>query len=226
VVTLPVVDGHRDTNDTACPGRHLYAALPEIRKRTAHLIAYYSKVHVLQPPVLTGEPALGQTLTVEGGSYLPADASLRFVWLRNGRRIRGAGASTYVVGPADAGAHLAVRVIARKHGLKAARRRLDAPGRVKVPAVVTINAAMKDHRSLRVGVHVTSLPGVKAVAKGRVVVKVAGRRAVVRLSDGHGVAHFGSSTPLDPGRYRVKARYLGDRAHDPARAKARVRIRK
>jgi len=32
-VTLPVIDGHRDTNDTACPGQHLYDALPLIRRR-------------------------------------------------------------------------------------------------------------------------------------------------------------------------------------------------
>lgn len=32
VAELPVIDGHRDTNQTACPGRHLYAQLPQIRK--------------------------------------------------------------------------------------------------------------------------------------------------------------------------------------------------
>ncbi|MDQ4007333.1 MAG: N-acetylmuramoyl-L-alanine amidase [Actinomycetota bacterium] len=32
-VRLPVIDGHRDTNETACPGENLYAELPEIRKR-------------------------------------------------------------------------------------------------------------------------------------------------------------------------------------------------
>ncbi len=32
-VTLPVIDGHRDTNDTECPGQHLYNKLPEIRDR-------------------------------------------------------------------------------------------------------------------------------------------------------------------------------------------------
>ncbi|GAA3826538.1 N-acetylmuramoyl-L-alanine amidase [Nocardioides panacisoli] len=31
-VRLPVIDGHRDTNDTACPGRHLYAEIPHIRR--------------------------------------------------------------------------------------------------------------------------------------------------------------------------------------------------
>ena len=33
-VKLRVIDGHRDTNDTACPGDHLYATLPRIRRRT------------------------------------------------------------------------------------------------------------------------------------------------------------------------------------------------
>jgi hypothetical protein len=33
-VRLPVIDGHRDTNDTACPGGMLYAKLPDIRRRT------------------------------------------------------------------------------------------------------------------------------------------------------------------------------------------------
>ncbi|QBR93916.1 N-acetylmuramoyl-L-alanine amidase [Nocardioides euryhalodurans] len=33
-VRLPVIDGHRDTNDTACPGQRLYDRLPAIRRRT------------------------------------------------------------------------------------------------------------------------------------------------------------------------------------------------
>lgn len=37
-VTLPVIDGHRDTNDTECPGQYLYDALPDIRLRTARRI--------------------------------------------------------------------------------------------------------------------------------------------------------------------------------------------
>jgi len=35
LVELPTIDGHRDTNETACPGRHLYRALPMVRRRTA-----------------------------------------------------------------------------------------------------------------------------------------------------------------------------------------------
>ncbi|WP_203336890.1 N-acetylmuramoyl-L-alanine amidase [Nocardioides limicola] len=37
-VRLPVIDGHRDTNATACPGEHLYARLPNIRRRTKRRI--------------------------------------------------------------------------------------------------------------------------------------------------------------------------------------------
>lgn len=38
IVELPVIDGHRDTNETACPGKHLYAEIPRIRRRTARRI--------------------------------------------------------------------------------------------------------------------------------------------------------------------------------------------
>ena len=32
-VRLPAIDGHRDTNQTACPGEHLYKRLPYVRKK-------------------------------------------------------------------------------------------------------------------------------------------------------------------------------------------------
>ncbi|HYG94394.1 MAG TPA: peptidoglycan recognition protein [Nocardioides sp.] len=37
-VKLPVIDGHRHTNDTACPGQHLFEALPRIRRLAARRI--------------------------------------------------------------------------------------------------------------------------------------------------------------------------------------------
>ena len=40
---LPVIDGHRDTNDTACPGRHLYEALPQIRKQAQAIVDKYAQ---------------------------------------------------------------------------------------------------------------------------------------------------------------------------------------
>ena len=41
-VRLPVIDGHRDTNDTACPGERLYDRLPAIRRRTQQRIDRFS----------------------------------------------------------------------------------------------------------------------------------------------------------------------------------------
>jgi len=40
-VTLPVIDGHRDTNDTDCPGKNLYVHLDRIRERTAYRIQHH-----------------------------------------------------------------------------------------------------------------------------------------------------------------------------------------
>ena len=41
-VRLPVIDGHRDTNQTACPGTHLYQRLPNVRRRAAERVARFS----------------------------------------------------------------------------------------------------------------------------------------------------------------------------------------
>lgn len=43
VVHLPVIDGHRDTNQTACPGARLYAKLPEIRQLTARRMRRFDR---------------------------------------------------------------------------------------------------------------------------------------------------------------------------------------
>jgi hypothetical protein len=40
-VRLPVIDGHRDTNETACPGTHLYQRLPNVRRRAAQRVANF-----------------------------------------------------------------------------------------------------------------------------------------------------------------------------------------
>lgn len=49
---LPRIFGHRDTGATACPGRYVYARLPELRKRTWHFLA----------PVITGVSVKGVPL--------------------------------------------------------------------------------------------------------------------------------------------------------------------
>ncbi len=41
-VRLPVIDGHRDTNQTACPGQRLYVKLPNIRRRAAERVVRFA----------------------------------------------------------------------------------------------------------------------------------------------------------------------------------------
>jgi hypothetical protein len=216
-----VIDGHRDTNETACPGRHLYHHLPEVRDRAAALIGYSSKVHVVQAPRLEGTPFLGATLTVVGGAYAPSDADLTYVWLRDGRRIPRASGATYVVRPADVGTRISVRVTARRPGLKPATRRRWSSGPATGPATLTIDTSTVDHR-LSVAVRVESPAGVRPVPYGRVVLRVGRRRAVVHLVDGRGSATFGARRRLSRGSHRVRARYLGDRFHAAARTSRRV----
>jgi len=225
-VRLPTIDGHHDTNRTACPGRHLYHHIGDIRHRTAALIRRYSKVRVVEPPALTGTPALGSTLSVDPGVYMPADAALTYVWLRDGRPIPRCPGPQYVVRPADVGTRLSVRITARKPGLKPVTRRRWSSGRTTGPSFVSVDASASRDGRLRVAVRVTSPPGVRPVPGGKVVVKVDDHRAVVRLTDGHGVATFGAEHPLARGRYRVRARYKGDSSHDKARGTTRVRVRR
>lgn len=63
-VPVPAVSGHLDTAvNTECPGRHLYAAIPDIRSRAAQLARSWPQD---QPETtLTGDPASGLVERVE-----------------------------------------------------------------------------------------------------------------------------------------------------------------
>ena len=66
------------------------------------------------PPLISGEAALGKTLSCSTGEWSGTPApTLSFQWLREGTAISGATASTYVVGEADQGKSLVCEVLAR-----------------------------------------------------------------------------------------------------------------
>ncbi len=64
------------------------------------------------PPTTTGAAVWGRTLTATGGTWEPADVTLAYRWLRDGRAVRGATAPTYDLGTADLGARISVEVTA------------------------------------------------------------------------------------------------------------------
>lgn len=69
-------------------------------------------------PVITGDAALGKTLTADAGTWSVDAPTLRYHWLRDGQPITGATAATYAVTAADLGKAVAVTVTAAKDGYK------------------------------------------------------------------------------------------------------------
>jgi len=67
---------------------------------------------VTQAPTITGTPMVGGMLSAAAGAYTPAATSYTFSWLRDGARITGAVAATYIPTSADLGHTLQVEVTA------------------------------------------------------------------------------------------------------------------
>ncbi|MEU5165426.1 MULTISPECIES: N-acetylmuramoyl-L-alanine amidase [Streptomyces] len=87
-VTLPAVFGHRDTNNTACPGRNLYSQLPLIRKLAAtpgisHALSTTDLDRNGVTDLVTGTPralsGAGSVTVVPGASDGPVGTSKKSV---------------------------------------------------------------------------------------------------------------------------------------------------
>jgi hypothetical protein len=206
-VTLPVIDGHRDTNDTACPGQHLYDALPAVRRRTrARMDRFHQpQAAITQPFTGSGSTIDGEVLTVQAGVWTPADTAPSYTWLRNGAAIDGATAASYRLVPDDVGSRVSVRVdIAPADGLSATQT-ITFPDLVKARPVLVVKAAGRRGRAV-VRVKVTAA-GLEGSVSGPVVIALAGRSRTLELVDGRARAVFRS---LPPDTYEVQASYAGD----------------
>ena len=224
VVLLRAIDGHRDTNETACPGRYLYDALPVIRRRAGKLVraaeAAAQPVQVLSPATITGTASVGSAVVLQPGAYDPSAATLTIMWLRNGIEIPGATQTTYVVAPEDFGAQLSARVTATYDGRGPASQLSAAVGPVTAVPTAKVRAAGGRGRA-QVKIDVQAPPGVPVNPAGDVEVSVGGHRRSVRLVDGKASARFRG---LRPGRRRVSVRYLGADGLSPVEAGDVVRI--
>ena len=67
-------------------------------------------------PTISGDAVLGQTLTATVADWDPAPTSYAYQWLANGKPIKRATGSTYVVGKKDVGKRITVRVAGIKSG--------------------------------------------------------------------------------------------------------------
>lgn len=223
VASLPVIDGHRDTNDTACPGGLLYERLPALRAQVKQLMAGVPleppKVAAVVAPVLSGTPAPGQPLTVTPGTYNPPDATSTYAWLRNGRPIAGATAATYTPVGKDIGAALSVRVTTGRASYTALTESLAAPA--PVIATTTVRAVTKRRvRSAVLRVRVSTVGGYKRPT-GTVTVTVKKQTKTVPLVRGWAVVTF---PRVRPGRATAQISYPGDTGFAASTGTAKVRI--
>lgn len=223
-VTLPVLDGHRDTNDTACPGQHLYDDLPAIRKRTAALITSAHSPDL--PPIvqrqasrLTGAPELGSTLTLALGRYAPADAGTRIGWLRDGVLIPDAAEATYTPVGADVGHQLTAQVVVTRSGYDSLLEEVPAVGLVRAASRVTLTPSVTGRRAVLAVV--VDVPGTDVVPVGQVAITLDGRRKVLNLLDGRASTRY---VRLRSGEHPVTVEYLGSTALSGARTVGTVTI--
>lgn len=209
-VRLPVIDGHRDTNDTACPGQHLYEALPSIRRRAARIIkaAQQATIVIDEPATVTGVPQLGSTLALDPGVYRPSDATPGYRWFRGEEPILGAEQSSYQVQPEDVGNAINCQLTIARSGLEPVIQR-ESGGQATAPPDVSVTSFSR-RRVAHVRVKISAPKGVVLPPTGPVTVQVGKHTKTRMLQNGAVVVRFGRKHGLPVGTYPVRVAYDGD----------------
>jgi hypothetical protein len=218
VVTLPVVDGHRDTNDTACPGGNLYLQLGAVRAAAAGVITA-ATLRLKTPYSVTGRTVVGHTLTVSDGKFKPKTAAVSYQWLRNGVAIPGAISSTYVLTTEDIAQRIGAVVTGTLPGVPPVSQGIEVETLVRSIPVCAVRTQRKPGGKVIVHFEV-SAPGV-LTPDGTVLIKVGNHERTVKVKKGKAVARF---VDVDPGRYRVRCKYAGGSLTEPGHARDWVRV--
>lgn len=164
-----------------------------------------------------GRNRVGSKMWIAPGTVTPADATVDYVWLRDGEVVAGATTNSYVATAADAGARMTAMVVLRKQHYETKVLNFNL-GRVTTKPTLTVKAVGRK-RSAVVVVKVTASgvtnPGGKVtvrVGKKTVTARPSGGRARVRL-DG-----------VPPGSQKVWVSYAGTPVVEAAKKTANVRV--
>jgi hypothetical protein len=218
VVTLPVIDGHRDTNDTACPGGNLYVQLDAVRAATAGVIIA-ATLKLKTPYAVKGRTIIGHTLTVGDGKFKPTTAAVTYQWMRDGIPIAGATAPAYVLTTEDVAQVIGVVVTGSLPNVAPISQGIGVETLVRSIPDCTVRTQRKKGGKVIVHFEV-SAPGITG-PDGTVVIKVGSHERTVTVKKGQAVARF---VGVDPGRYRVRCQYAGGTLVEPGRARDWVRV--
>lgn len=224
LATLRVIDGHRDTNDTSCPGSNLYRRLPDIRARAHELMTKPpppSNVVVEQPSRIGGAALVGRGLKAVKGRYDPEKARSRYQWLRDGDAVSGETSWRYACREADLGRRVSVRVTTNAPGRDPVVEVVEG-GRVQSPVELSVKTRRRGGR-LRCKVAVTSPDGIAADPTGTVTLSIGNRTSEVRLRDLDKPVWFGRGKPLASKATRLVVVYSGDRRFLPREVRRTVK---
>ena len=223
-VTLPVIDGHRDTNDTACPGQHLYDELPEIRRRTQARVDRFTQprqVEITESFTANGSAVDGELLTVSGGAWEPPIASATFTWIRDGQSVSSGTDAARRLATTDVGSQLSVRVDLTAEGYQPASQVVTFPEPVKSRPRLDVQSVGRHGRAV-VRVRIET-PGLEVPFDDSIMITMAGRTRTVAATGGKVRTVF---RDLAPGRYEGRVEFAGTAAAAAASATDTARVRR
>jgi len=190
------------------------------------------------PPRLSGTARVDSSLSVSAGAYSVPGTTVTYQWLRGGTAVAGATGPTLRLGPADAGATVAVRVTASKPGYEPVVTTLSAgkvangtfrlskaaiSGKARVGKTLTATGAVASLLGTRASYQ--WYRGSKAVsgatsARYTIVAADKGKRLSVRITAAR--AGYTTMTSTSAATGKVKAGKLRARKKPKVRGTARV----
>ncbi|AWB92107.1 alpha-L-rhamnosidase [Aeromicrobium chenweiae] len=179
---------------------------------------------VKKAPVVKGTLKAGRVLRTTKGAWDLKGLTYSRQWMRNGRAISGATATTYRLRTTDVGARISVKVTAAKSGHRNGSATTARTGKIRAASSRT---ALKANRRtlapgqrLKVTTTVTS-PGLRP--GGRVQFYYRGKKVrTVTLKNGKVTTSF---RPRVRGKHTLKAVYRGVKGIDGSRKSVTIRIR-
>jgi putative cell wall-binding protein len=145
-------------------------------------------------PVISGTPAIGQTLTAQVGTWQPAPVAVSVQWNRDGAPIAGATAASYVVGYMDAGRRLSVTTIGSKTGYRSTTMTSAQTTEVQTDRI-TERVAGADRYAVSVAIADKAYP-----FTADIVFVATGENYPDALSAGPAAARLGGPLLLTPGQ--------------------------
>lgn len=192
-------------------GAVLTASVTASRQAFTPLTTFTSgTIPVISPPIvlsaaggISGQHLTRAPMVASPGTYAPADAAVRYQWLRNGTPIPGATEQTYVPGPADLAQKLGVTVSVTKAKYLDSVRTYNDTTPIKSTSSV-VSAARGGENMVQFTVHVNAYG---TVPTGQVVVTIAGSHYLGTLVNGF-AAVTAKNVPTGDLNYGVS--YVGD----------------